>query len=211
MLNVTDLARQKQQIDPSLLQREDDWGGYLWFVVFVVVPLLARFLKWLFTRLGILREQDPVRAEAERRERLARARAQRKQAEREGEELWRRLARGELAEPPQSVPVPAPLPRAAPSSLSLEREEEPQALSVLGDVREPAEAPEVSLEAASLESEAEPTPLEALAQPAASVTPSAPDAARRRAPFVLVAGELRRAVVLSEVLGRPVSERAIGA
>lgn len=193
----------------ALLQRDDDWTGWLWFAVFVVVPLLARFFKWLFTRLGILREQDPVRAEAERRERLARAREERRQAEREGGELWRQLARGELAEPPPAVPARASETlQQGTSELSLESEEEPAPLSVLGEVTEPSEAPEVSLER-----EEEPAPLAAMATPAALAPvlfEETPGAARQRS-FQLGRGDLRRAILLSEVFGPPVSERPLRA
>jgi hypothetical protein len=195
----------------ALLQREDDWTGYLWFVVFVVLPLLARFFRWLFTRLGLLKEGDAAQAEAERRERLAQARAEREQAESEGEELWRRLARGEAA-PAAPAPVPPPV---VPRAESLESEDEPEPLSVLGEVSEPAEAPEESLESevepVSLDSEVEPVPLEVLSRPAAVVPDEAAEAAPARGPFVIRRGDLRRAIVLNEVLGPPVSERALRA
>jgi hypothetical protein len=187
------------------LQLDDDWTGYLWFIVFIVIPLLARFFKWLGTKLGLLREGDAAQAELERGERLERARAERKQAESEGEELWRRLARGELAEPPATpAPVPVPPPR-VPEAFSLETEEEPQPLSVLGQVTELSEAPEVSLE-----TETEPVPLEALSQLAAAPPTPAAEAVPSLA-LLSVRGDLRRAIVLSEVLGPPLSERSLRA
>jgi hypothetical protein len=191
-------------------QREDDWGNWLVFAVAVVLPVLGRLFKWVFTRLGLVREEDPARAEAERRARLEHAREERRRAESEGEELWRRLARGELPEPPPARPVPAPARGApeerSPEERSLESEEEPRPLSVLGEVSEVSEAPEQSLE-----SEAEPVPLEVLAQPAASAPVPLAEPALRRAPFRLLGGDLRRAIVLAEVLGPPVTERRRGA
>jgi hypothetical protein len=76
---------------------------------------------------------------------------------------------------------------------------------VLGEVSERA-APEVSLE-----SEAEPAPLASLSQPA--LTAPVPDAEPflPRAAFVLAREDLRRAVVLAEVLGPPLSERTLRA
>jgi len=196
----------------ALLRRDDDWTGYLWFVVFVVVPLLARLFKWLFTRLGLLREGEAWQAETERRERLARAREERKQAESEGEDLWRKLARGEeLAVPAPAPPAPTraseTLERGT-SELSLESEEEPAPLSVLGEVTEASEAPEVSLER-----EEEPAALATLATPVALAPvqfEETPGATRQRG-FRLGRGDLRRAILLSEVLGPPVSERPLRA
>jgi hypothetical protein len=81
---------------------------------------------------------------------------------------------------------------------SLERAEDPAPLSVLGEVSEPGQAPEVSLE-----SEAEPAPLAALEE--ARVQPAV-SPARARTSWA-AATDWRRAIVLSEVLGPPVSER----
>jgi len=190
----------------ALLQRENDWSTVVLFVLFVVVPLLARVLKWLFTRLGLARtEEEGLET---RHERTQRRREEQRRAESEGEELWRRLARGEVSEPPPAVPAPVPLPARVPRETSFEGEEEPEPLSVLGEVQEPSEAPEVSLER-----EEEPAPLAALATPVALApvlfeeTPQA----GRRGSFQLGRGDLRRAILLSEVLGPPVSERPLRA
>lgn len=184
-----------------LLQRDENWTTYLWFIVFFGVPLLLRLFRWLLVRLGLLRPEDPELAAEARREELRRTREERRRAELEGEELWRRLARGEAVEAPPAAPVPLPTP-GVPRETSLEREEEPAALSVLGEVSEPGESPEVSLESA-----AEPVPLQALSQAAAELALAAAPAAR--AAFVLARGDMRRSVVLSELLGPPVSERAL--
>jgi hypothetical protein len=193
----------------ALLQRDEDWSTYVIFFIFVVIPLAARLFRWLLVRLGIVKEEDARARPQDPREELRRAREQRRAAEDEGEDLWRRLARGEVIEPPPTAPVPVPArveaasPAPAPREVSLEREEEPEPLSVLGEVLEPAEAPE-----ASLESEAEPVPLGALAGPAAEATePRAPS----RPAFRLARGDLGRAIVLAEILGPPVSERALRA
>lgn len=191
---------------PALLARDVDWGNVIVFVLVVVVPLLVRFFKWLSVRFGLVREGEAEADPEVRRERLRRAREERRRAESEGEDLWRKLARGEIGEPPAQAPVPFPAPTAP--SLSLESEEEPEPLSVLGESSEPSEAPEVSLER-----EEEPVPLAALAEPVALApaefeeTPEAPRAVR----FRLVPGDLRRAIVLNEILGAPVSERSLRA
>jgi hypothetical protein len=189
----------------ALLPRDVDWGNSLWFIAFVVVPLLARFFKWLFVRLGLLRAGETEEDPDARRERLRRAREEQRRTESEGEDLWRKLARGEVGESPSAAPVPPPvLARAT----SLESEEEPEPLAMLGESREPSEAPEESLER-----EEEPVPLAALAEPVALApvqfeeTPRAP----RVRGFRLARGDLRRAIVLNEILGAPVSERSLRA
>lgn len=198
-----------------LAQLDDNRGGLLLFLLFVVLPLLARLVRWLGERAGLVQPAKPE-AGAERadpREELRRRRAERKATEVEGEDLWRRLARGEVAEAPLvPVPVPAPARTVSPEqdlvpepsevrAESLEREEEPAPLSVLGEVLEPGQAPETSLE-----SEAEPAPLGALDQAAAPSGAALPQALARRGAFGRE--DWRRAIVLAEVLGPPVSERA---
>ena len=71
------------------------------------------------------------------------------------------------------------------------------------------------MSAVSLESEAEPLPLSALGRPAAlsatdlSATEIVEEAPQRG--FRLRPGELRRALILSEILGPPVGERRLRA
>lgn len=202
-----------------LVQQEEpgDWLKWIVFAVFFGFPVVAKIVRALLVRLGLVSdaEEDP-RA---RRRRLA---EQQRRSEGEGEDLWRRLARGEVSEPPPvAAPVPVPAPRrleqgrleqgrtSEPGSMreealpesSLELAGEPAPLSVLGDVSEPAEAPESSLEQAL-----EPAPLAALG------TRSAEEAAvlgsLPRARFVLRRADLGRAIVLSEILAPPVSMRA---
>jgi hypothetical protein len=191
------------------LQREDDWTGYLWFIVFIVVPIAARLLRWLFVRLGLLREEEPEPEVEDPRARRARQRREQRRAESEGEELWRRLARGELPEPATPPAPPAPparpaVPRPGPAlETSLEVGERPRPLATLGEVVEPTEVAQVSLEA-----EAEPAPLETLSTAGARSAAAPPAAAREPTTFVLRRAELRRAVVWSEVLRPPVSMRA---
>ncbi len=188
----------------ALLARDVDWGNYLWFVVFIVVPLLARFFKWLFTRLGLLGEGGAPDQQEDPHERLRRRREAQQRAESEGEDLWRKLARGEVG-PLPVAPAPLPTP-VVPRATSLESEEEPEPLSVLGEVFEPAEAPEVSLE-----TEVEPVALDVLGAPVAMQPPTSAESAPARTPFLLARGDLRRAIVLTEVLGPPVSDRALRA
>jgi hypothetical protein len=202
------------------LQRDDDLGGLVVFFLLFVLPLLLRLLRWLGERAGLLRPKpggvEEGEDEGDPREALRRRRAEREAAEAEGEELWKRLARGETAAPPRPTPTPASAePREAsleweleeePGEVaeeSLEREEEPTPLAALGEVRETAPS-EVSLE-----TEEAPLPLAALTRDVSLSTPSEPPG---RLPAAHRFGALdrddwRRAIVLSEVLGPPVSER----
>jgi hypothetical protein len=200
----------------------DDWFQWILFLAFFGLPLLARVLRAL---KGGKAEVEEAETAAERRRRAAEERAEQESREAEGEDLWKRLARGELAETPPPLareesppPVPAPVARGtfeqtleertsetfAPEESSLEVEAEPAPLSVLGDVREPAEAPESSLEAAG-----EPAPLAVLGElgGAAAVSAAARVAPARPGRGLLASGDWRRAIVLSEILGPPVSER----
>lgn len=187
-----------------LLQRDEpsDWVKWIAFAIFFGSPLLGRAVKALRERAG----QTPAGSASaeEERQRRRELREERRQLETDGEDLWRRLARGEVSAPPPVAVEPAETRRsAAPAralELSLESEEEPRALSVMGEVSEPSDAPEVSLE-----QESEPAPLLAMAASAEAEAP------RPRAAFRLARGDLRRAIVLSEVLGPPVSERALRA
>jgi hypothetical protein len=194
----------------SLLRPQpDDGGGIPWALLVFLLPVLARLGRALLVALG-LAKPEPDEGTLEPREERQRQRVE----EDEGTDLFERLARGEAPEPARA---PAPLPRAQPVSLeiSLESEAEPEPLSVLGpaaDAREPSEAPEFSLERAaasevSLESEVEPAPLSALDRGAA-LSEAPPLAVSARA-FRLLGGDLRRAVLLSEILGPPLSERAV--
>lgn len=195
-----------------LLLQRDDAPNWIWVIVFIVFPLAARLLKWVLVKAGIAQpEGEAARRREDPRETLRKRREERRTAEAEGEDLWRRLARGELAEtpPPSAAAAPARIPVPIPVSIegpvreaSLEEASEPAALSVLGEVSEPAEAAEVSLE-----SEAEPLALEALSKAA----PAMELVGARSAGFVLARGDLRRAMILSEILGPPVSDRPLRA
>jgi hypothetical protein len=197
----------------ALLAREDDLSGVIWFVLFFLFPLVARLVKWLGEKAkGSPAPAGEVGDAGEARRRL---REERRQAEAEGEDLWKRLARGEEPEPrpepkpvpvrPVPVPVPSPVLRSLevePSEVSLEEETEPAALSVMGDVSEPSEAPELSLER-----EEEPAPLASFAMSSEARAEPARPLARLR----LGRDELRRAMLLNEVLGPPVAERPLRA
>ncbi len=194
---------------PALLPQRgepDEWVKWIAFALFFGFPLLARAVKALRERAGQARAGGaPAQEERARRREL---RAERREVQTQGEDLWRRLARGEVSAPPAAAPSPAPSSPPSPSArpalaqeLSLESEDEPRPLSVLGEVSEPSEAPELSLE-----TEGEPAPLAVMA--ATRVESLEP---RSRAAFRLARGDLRRAIVLSEVLGAPVSERSLRA
>jgi len=173
----------------GLLQRStDDLVALFWVVVFVLGPLVLRALK----ALGQKRAETPGPrgSGSEALERRRRAR----EAQREGEDLWRRLARGESAAPPPRPPVVVAEPRRR-EPLSLETEEAPVPIGTLGTVTEPGE-----VATPSLETEAEPIALGVLA-----ASPSAEPAPRARARRPRA--DWRRAVVLAEVLAAPVSER----
>lgn len=189
----------------ALFARDEvNWTKLLPFVVFFLIPLGARFIKWLLTRAGLVR---PTAGEAEAPE--VEAREAQRRTEVEGEELWRRLARGEVAAPPPVRPAPVPIrsqeDEEEGEGLSLEGEEEPAALSVMGEVSEPGD-----VSAVSLESEAEPLPLSAMGAPAA-LAASDVGVEAPRGGFVLRPGELRRALILSEILAPPVGERRLRA
>lgn len=182
----------------------DDGLGGLWALAFFLLPVILRIGRALLEALGVL---EPVKDEAAA---PPRRRAQR-EVEDEGTDLFERLARGEEPAAPPRAP-PAPARPARPAEVSLESEVEPEPLSVLGvpeDAREPSEVPELSLERAavvesSLESELEPAALDAFARPA-ELSEVAPLSARG---FRLLKGDLRRAIVLTEILGPPLSQRA---
>lgn len=195
-----------------LLAPDDDVVRTLFWLGVLLLPVIGRALRAL-------------REKAERGEqgrgtdldRDASRRAEQRRLEEEGGDLWRRLARGELPEAPPVRPVPearrvgAP-PRRRPvvpaervERTGVEDLEAPRPLSVLGEVSEPGEASEESLEAASQETEAAPVPLDSLsAQPAAAVEP----ARARRSRLIATRADLRRAVVMSEILALPVGLRA---
>jgi len=193
----------------AVLPRDDDITKWIAFAIFIVFPLLARLVRWVMEQTGMAKPAERAQTSAERR----RAAEARRAEERDGEDLFRRLARGDVADtdvvrtPPATAPVFVPERRSAEarersfeSSLELETEAAP--LSVLGEVSEPAEAAETSLE-----SESAPEPLASLDQTA----PALEVAIARRAGFALRPGELRRAMIMSEVLGPPVGERPLRA
>jgi len=196
-------------------ESDDNLGGLILFLLFVVLPIVARVLRWLGQRAGLVRPEGE--AAEDPREALRRRRAERQAAEAEGEDLWRRLARGETLEAPRPVPLPEPREvslewelESEPGEVlaeSLEREEEPAPIATLGEVREAAPVREVSLE-----TEEAPRPLGAFVTTALAAPPAAPAAeAPARGPGrrlgALARDDWRRAIVLSEVLGPPVSER----
>ncbi|HEX6883267.1 MAG TPA: hypothetical protein VF530_07785 [Planctomycetota bacterium] len=202
----------------QLSDSDDNLGGLILFVLFVVLPILGRFLRWLGQRAGLVRPEE--QAGEDPREALRRRRAEREAAEAEGEDLWRRLARGETLEAPRPVAVPSE-PREAsleweletePGEVhaeSLEREEEPAPIASLGEVREAAPVRELSLE-----TEEAPLPLGAFVTAALDVQSAVPvheTKAPGRGPGrrlgSMAREDWRRAIVLSEVLGPPVSER----
>ena len=191
------------------LQLDNDGGGALWALGLLLLPVIGRIARAILEALGLV---QPAQPEQEKKEPVPRRRQ--RAEEDEGRDLWERLARGELPETPAPRPVSAPPPpRTRPAEVSLESDLEPAPLSVLGaphDAREPSEAPELSLERAalresSLESAAEPEPLSALGTPVDSDAPALPFSARG---FRLLRGDLGRAVLLSEILGPPLSQRA---
>ena len=122
-----------------LVADEVNWGKLLPVLLFIGFPLLVRFLKWLKERAGLGMPAQSA-SEAEETD-LRSAREAQQRAEVEGEELWRRLARGEVAEPPPMRPAPVPMrsqeDEEEEEGLSLESEEEPAPLAVLGVVSEP--------------------------------------------------------------------------
>jgi len=179
--------------------QDADWFRWIIVAVFFLLPVIGRVVR---SAMGKDKDDDEKEVRGQARERWRRLREERRQSETEGEDLWRRLARGEVSSPPprppRSLPVPAPVPQAE----SLELEEEPAPLAMLGDVSEPGEAPEVALER-----EAEPAPF----APLAEVSAEEPAGARLFPRLALARSDLRRAIVLSEVLAPPVSERALRA
>lgn len=193
------------------LQTGDDGPDIPWALAILLFPLIARIARAILEKLGIV---QPAGTEGGSEASTRRRRAQREEEE-EGADLFERLARGEEVEAPAPPPrpVPRPVPRRQPIEVSLESEEEPEPLSVMGTARaepEPGCVPEPSLEraalrAVSLESEEEPEPLGAFEQPPA-FSEAAPVPLGSRA-FRLVRGDLRRAILLSEILGSPLSQR----
>lgn len=192
-------------MSPFRLQ-PDEGPGIPWAVLIFLLPVAARVARALLEKLGIVRPVPSEEASTPPPERR-----RQREVEDEGTDLFERLARGE-------APAPPPVERRAPprpvrtAEVSLESEAEPEPLSVLGaprDAREPSEVSEPSLEGAvaianSLESELEPEPLDSLTRPP-ELSEVAPFSARG---FRLLKGDLRRAVLLSEILGPPLSQRA---
>jgi len=193
-----------------LPQSGDDGPDIPWALALFLFPLLARIGRALLEKLGIV---QPAGSAAEAGTSTRQRRAAQRQEEEEGADLFERLARGEELEAPAPPPAPRPVPRRAPIEVSLESEEEPEPLSVMGNERaqpEPGCVPEPSLERAalrevSLESEEEPEPLGAFELPP-ELSEAAPVPLGSRA-FRLVRGDLRRAVLLSEILGPPLAQR----
>lgn len=176
--------------------QEVDWGKLILILVFFVgLPALGRFLRWIAQRSGALDADEQRGVERTRR------REERRTAERQGGEVWRRLLEG-LETPAAPPPRPAP-PRPRPSTRVTPPPvlEGPTPLSVLGEAPGPKET---ALAEESLESGESPAPLDALGSPIVS---TAAVAARSGWAFTLSGGELRRAVLLAEVLGPPVSNR----
>ena len=192
------------------LQTGDDGPDIPWALALFLFPLLARIVRAILEKLGIV---QPAGTAVEDEASSERRRAAQREEEEEGQDLFERLARGEEVAAP--APPPRPAPRRQPVEASLESEEEPEPLSVMGEARaepEPGCVPEPSLERAalrevSLESEEEPEPLGAFEQPP-ELSEAAPVPLGSRG-FRLVRGDLRRAILLSEILGPPLSQRAL--
>jgi len=187
-------------VSPVLLavRDPDRLTGLLW-ILFVIVPFVARI--WKASREKKEQERkaraDSNSAAPRPAPSPAEARTAQRESEEVGEDIWERMLRGEepAAPPPRPAPVFADEACPEPGAEALE----PAPLSMLGEVREPSEAAEVSLE-----SEAEPKPLGALeSAPEEALAPEA----GARARLLLGRGELRRALLYSEILGPPVSMR----
>jgi len=197
------------------LAADDSVIRTLFWLGVLLLPVIGRALR-------ALREKGEKGEKGERAggtgvERDASRREAQRRREEEGGELWRRLARGELPEAPAAPVTEArrvEAPRRRPVGMparpvifaeraNAEDLEAPRPLSVLGEVSEQREAGEVSLEAASPETEAQPLPLDSLAAKPAALMP----APARRSRLIASRADLRRAVVMSEILALPVSLR----
>jgi hypothetical protein len=189
----------------------EDWGQLVLVLLFVVAPLIARVLRWLAERVSTAAGQGRSAETPElRRERARARRAERRTAELEGEEVWKRILRGEEPEPPRPVPVEvAPRPArtrepeaAAPDPLSVLGREEAAPERALPETALPEVATEISLEGLATA-----PPLDVLRH---GQEPG-PAGERPRAlsprPWIGGKSDLRRAVVLAEVLGPPLSQR----
>jgi hypothetical protein len=193
-------------VSPILLLSDDELR-IPWALLVFLLPVAARIARAVLEKLGLVKPAaaEPIRAPASERQRQ-------REEEDEGTDLFERLARGEEpASPPLERPVlerPARMAEA-----SLESEEEPAPLSVLGEARaepEPGCVPEPSLEVAaasavSLESEEEPAPLAAFDRPPELSEAAAVPLGSRR--FRLARGDLGRAILYSEILGPPLAQR----
>jgi hypothetical protein len=194
---------------------QDGWGKLIGLLIFIALPLFGRLLQAL--RKTRSREEGPVRPARKLRAPEIEASSERRVDEAEGAELWRRLLEGEEAQwKPEVVHVPPPAraPRAEERALpetSLEEElesqgeqaREPEPLATLG----PPAARERPAEV-SLEDRAPPVPLGVLAS---AGEPGQPGTAPVRHPALPLAREdLRRGVLLAEVLGPPLALRRPG-
>lgn len=180
------------------LAREGDGGALVWVVVFIVGPLVLRLGRFLLERMGALQPGagDSPEEALERRRRLREAQ---REAEQEGRDLWRRLARGEESAPPPVPPVPKTAVEPAWREASREDTAEPAPLSTLGTVTEPSSVVAVSLETAE-----EPSALGVLDQAASEAPVPAPARTWRGHSR----SDWRHALVLADVLAPPVAERA---
>jgi len=185
-------------IEPPLSPADPDRTSALFWLAVIVLPLVARILRGL-------REKAEGKSEERPRGRLPSQREAQRRLEEEGGDLWRRLARGDVpevkpVERPARPPRPARTPVREAKAPALEG---PSPLSVLGEVSDPGEASEVSLEAAvASEDTSAPAPLAAL-----ETSPPLGTARRRRLPLRLGTGDLRRAIVMNEILSMPVALR----
>lgn len=181
-------------------------------LLFFFLPAVIRLLRYLLERAGAIPPEQKA-GPTDLTERRRRAREAQRRLEEAGGDLWRRLARGEdLAAPraerpsavpprrPESVvPTAASAPTRRPSEPLVpvrEGERTPATLAVPGGVGEPGE-----MSVLSMESEGERKPLGQLG----TGPRAAPPSPLRRTRLGL--SDWRRAVLLSELLGPPVSER----
>lgn len=185
----------------GLVRDDDSWVKLIAFALFFVVPIVLRILRKIFERFGLLRTEESAELPRKTTRGLTRTlREAQMRSEREGEAMWKQLARGDaLAQAPPAKPAPMPT-----APRTLESESAPAPLDMLGPLSEPSD-----VQVVSLETEVAPEPLAML-----GVQEAAPRTKQRSAWHVtraeLTPSALRRAMVLSEVLGPPVSERGRG-
>ena len=178
--------------------RDEDFTKLFWVLVFFGLPLLGRLLQWILRRAGLVQE-----AQAGTPERSG-PREEWRRKQQEGSEVWRRLLQGDETPPPAELPAPpvrSRVTRREADELEVaDLEGDPRPLSVLGEAPAPSETAQPVV---SLEDQGPPAPLDAFT--ATGLEGRAP---RLASPAFLVSlSDARRAVVLSEILGPPLSQR----